>query len=88
MQNPYAQVGDFISEDLPPVEFGRINAQTAKQVIVQKVRDAERARQYEEYKDRVGEIINGLVKRPEHGNWIIDLGKAEAMLRRDDCLPR
>ena len=88
VQNPYAQVGDFISEDLPPVEFGRINAQTAKQVIVQKVRDAERARQYEEYKDRVGEIINGLVKRPEHGNWIIDLGKAEAMLRRDDCLPR
>jgi len=88
VQNPYAQVGDFISEELPPVEFGRINAQTAKQVIVQKVRDAERARQYEEYKDRVGEIINGLVKRPEHGNWIIDLGKAEAMLRRDECLPR
>ena len=88
VQNPYSQVGDFISEDLPPVEFGRINAQTAKQVIVQKVRDAERARQYEEYKDRIGEIINGLVKRPEHGNWIIDLGKAEAMLRRDDCLPR
>ena len=77
-----------MSEELPPIEFGRIAAQTAKQVIVQKVREAERERQYEEYKDRVGEIVNGLVKRPEHGNWIIDLGKAEAMLRRDELLPR
>jgi len=87
-RNPLAKVGDFISEELPPIEFGRIAAQTAKQVIVQKVREAERARQYEEYKDRISEIVNGLVKRPEHGNWIIDLGKAEAMLRRDESLPR
>ncbi len=87
-RNPIAQIGDFIAEDLPPIEFGRIAAQTAKQVIVQKVREAERERQYGEYKDRIGEIVNGLVKRPEHGNWIIDLGKAEAMLRRDECLPR
>ncbi|MBT6402785.1 MAG: transcription termination factor NusA, partial [Rhodospirillaceae bacterium] len=86
--NPVAQIGDFIAEELPPVEFGRIAAQTAKQVIVQKVREAERERQFNEYKDRIGEIINGLVKRPEHGNWVIDLGKAEAMLRRDECLPR
>ena len=88
LRNPIAQIGDFIADDLPPVEFGRIAAQTAKQVIVQKVREAERERQYDEYKDRIGEIVNGLVKRPEHGNWIVDLGKAEAMLRRDDCLPR
>ncbi|MBC6440507.1 MAG: transcription termination/antitermination protein NusA [Rhodospirillales bacterium] len=88
LQNPIAEIGDFIAEDLPPIEFGRIAAQTAKQVIVQKVREAERERQYNEYKDRIGEIINGLVKRPEHGHWIIDLGKAEAMLRRDECLPR
>jgi len=87
-QNEVAQLGDFIAETLPPIEFGRIAAQTAKQVIVQKVREAERERQFGEYKDRIGEIINGLVKRPEHGNWVIDLGKAEAMLRRDDCLPR
>ena len=87
-RNPAAQIADFIAEELPPVEIGRINAQTAKQVIVQKVRDAERAGQYEEYKDRVGEIVNGLVKRSEHGNWVVDLGKAEALLRRDESLPR
>ncbi|MEM8624243.1 MAG: NusA N-terminal domain-containing protein, partial [Pseudomonadota bacterium] len=68
LKNPEAQVGDFITESLPTMEFGRIAAQTAKQVIVQKVRDAERERQYEEYKDRVGEIINGVVKRAEYGN--------------------
>ncbi len=85
---PGIQAGDHIIEELPPIDLGRIAAQTAKQVIVQKVREAERARQYEEYKDRISEIVNGLVKRPEHGNWIIDLGKAEAMLRRDESLPR
>ena len=87
-KNPVAEVGDFITEDLPPVEFGRISAQGAKQTIMQKVREAERARQYNEFKDRVGEIINGVVKRDERGNQIVDLGRAEAMLRRDDCLPR
>ncbi|MEQ1890479.1 MAG: transcription termination factor NusA [Alphaproteobacteria bacterium] len=87
-RNPAAEVGDFISEELPPLEFGRIAAQTAKQVIVQKVRDAERLRQFEEYKDRIGEIINGIVKRVEYGNVIVDLGRAEAICRRDELLPR
>jgi len=87
-RNPEAQVGDFISEPLPPLDFGRIAAQTAKQVIVTKVREAERARQYEEYKDRIGEIVNGLVKRVEYGNVTVDLGRAEAVLRRDELLPR
>ena len=86
-QNPIAQVGDFIATELPPVEFGRIAVQTAKQVIVQKVREAERERQYNEYKDRVGEIVIGYVKNREHGNLIVDLGKAEALLRRDECVP-
>ncbi len=75
-RNPDAQVGDFISEPLPPIDFGRIAAQTAKQVIVQKVRDAERERQYEEYKDRIADIVNGLVKRVEHGN--VTAGRARA----------
>ncbi len=86
--NPEAEVGDFITDPLPPIDFGRIAAQTAKQVIVQKVRDAERQRQYAEYKDRIGEIVNGLVKRVEFGNVIVDLGRAEAILRRDELLPR
>src|SRR3954471_12885840 len=86
--NPDAEVGDFITDPLPPIDFGRIAAQTAKQVIVQKVRDAERARQFNEYKDRVGEIVNGLAKRVEFGNVVVDLGRAEAMLRRDELLPR
>ena len=80
--------GDFIIEELPPIDLGRIAAQTAKQVIVQKVREAERQRQYEEYKDRVGEIVNGIVKRNEFGNVSVDLGRAEAMMRRDESLPR
>ncbi len=87
-RNPAAQIGDYISEPLPPVDFGRIAAQTAKQVIVQKVRDAERERQHEEYKDRVGEIVHGIVKRSEYGNVIVDLGRAEAIVRRDELLPR
>lgn len=86
--NPDVTVGEFIVESLPPIDFGRIAAQTAKQVIVQKVRDAERKRQHEEYKDRVGEIVNGLVKRIEYGNVVVDLGRAEAMLRRDESIPR
>jgi N utilization substance protein A len=87
-RNPAAQIGDYISEPLPPVDFGRIAAQTAKQVIVQKVRDAERERQYEEFKDRFGEIVHGIVKRSEYGNVIADLGRAEAIVRRDELLPR
>jgi N utilization substance protein A len=86
--NAEAEVGDFITDPLPPIDFGRIAAQTAKQVIVQKVRDAERQRQFNEFKDRVGEIVNGLVKRVEFGNVVVDLGRAEAMLRRDELLPR
>ncbi|PYE89223.1 transcription termination factor NusA [Phyllobacterium leguminum] len=87
-RNPDARVGDFIADQLPPMDFGRIAAQSAKQVIVQKVREAERDRQFDEYKDRVGEIINGSVKRVEYGNVIIDLGKGEAIVRRDELIPR
>ncbi len=86
--NPDAQIGDYIAEPLPPIDFGRIAAQTAKLVIVKKVREAERERQYEEYKDRIGEIVNGLVKRVEYGNVTVDLGRAEAVVRRDELLPR
>ena len=87
-RNPDAQIGDFIAEPLPPMDFGRIAAQSAKQVIVQKVRDAERDQQYDEYKDRVGEIINGTVKRVEYGNVIVDLGRGEGIVRRDDLIQR
>ncbi len=87
-RNPEAQLGDIIAEPLPPIDFGRIAAQTAKQVIVQKVREAERERQYGEYKDRIGEIVNGIVKRVEYGNVTVDLGRAEAVIRRDELLPR
>ncbi|MBI3503327.1 MAG: transcription termination/antitermination protein NusA [Proteobacteria bacterium] len=87
-KNPDAKVGDFLTDPLPPIDFGRIAAQTAKQVIVQRVREAERQRQFDEYKDRVGEIVNGLVKRVEFGNVTVDLGRAEAILRRDETIPR
>ncbi len=87
-KKPDAEVGDFLIDPLPPIDFGRIAAQTAKQVIVQKVREAERQRQYDEYKDRVGEIVNGIVKRAEFGNNTVDLGRAEAVLRRDEMIPR
>jgi transcription termination/antitermination protein NusA len=87
-RNPAAQVGDFIAEPLPPLEYGRIAAQSAKQVIVQKVREAERDRQYQEYKDRIGDIVNGIVKRVEYGNVVVDLGRGEAIVRRDEMLPR
>ncbi len=85
---PGVEEGEFFIDDLPPLDFGRIAAQTAKQVIVQKVRDAERKRQYEEFKDRTGEVVSGVVKRIEYGNVTVDLGRAEALLRRDECLPR
>jgi N utilization substance protein A len=85
---PDAEIGDYLASSLPPMDFGRIAAQTAKQVIVQKVRDAERQRQYDEYKDRVGEVVTGVVKRVEYGNVIVDLGRAEAIMRRDQVIPR
>lgn len=87
-KNPDLNVGDILTDALPPIDFGRIAAQTAKQVIVQRVRDAERQRQFQEYKDKAGEIANGTVKRVEFGNIVVDLGKAEAILRRDDVIPR
>ena len=83
-----ASVGDFIVDPLPPIEFGRIAAQAAKQVIFQKVRDAERERQYEEFKDRAGEVITGVVKRVEFGHIVVDLGRAEGVIRRDQQIPR
>ena len=86
--NPTAQIGDTIADTLPPLEYGRIAAQSAKQVIVQKVREAERDRQYQEYKDRIGDIVNGIVKRVEYGNVVVDLGRGEAIIRRDEMLPR
>src|ERR1041384_956867 len=86
--NPAAQIGDTIADALPPLEYGRIAAQSAKQVIVQKVREAERDRQYQEYKDRIGDIVNGIVKRVEYGNVVVDLGRGEAIIRRDEMLPR
>ncbi|HEX9322958.1 MAG TPA: transcription termination factor NusA [Xanthobacteraceae bacterium] len=86
--NPAAQLGDTIADALPPLEYGRIAAQSAKQVIVQKVREAERDRQYQEYKDRIGDVVNGIVKRVEYGNVVVDLGRGEAIVRRDEMLPR
>ncbi|MFN8972845.1 MAG: transcription termination factor NusA [Alphaproteobacteria bacterium] len=85
---PGAKVGDEFRDELPPIDFGRVAAQTAKQVIVQKVRDAERERQYEEFKDRIGEIVNGVVKRVEYGNVTVDFGRTEAVIRRDELIPR
>ena len=87
-RNPAAQVGDIIAETLPPVDFSRIAAQAAKQVIVQKVRDAERERQYDEFKDRIGEIVHGIVNRSEFGSVVVDLGRAEGVVRRDEMIPR
>jgi transcription termination/antitermination protein NusA len=85
---PEITLGEFIVDPLPPIDFGRIAAQTAKQVIVQRVREYERKRQFAEFKDRVGEIINGVVKRTEYGNLMVDLGRAEALLRRDELIAR
>ncbi len=86
--DPSKNLTDVISEPLPPIEFGRVTAQTAKQVIVQKVRDAERERQFEDFKDRVGEVVSGVVKRVEYGNVTVDFGRAEAVLRREEIIPR
>ncbi len=83
-----AKVGDFLVDPLPPIDFGRIAAQTAKQVIVQKVREAERNKQFEEYKEKIGTIVNGTIKRIEFGNVVLDIGKTEAILRRDEIIPR
>ena len=82
------KVGDTIVDEVPPVEMGRIATQSAKQVILQRVRDAERDRQYEEFKDRAGSIINGVVKREEYGNVIVDVGRGEAILRRNEKIGR
>ena len=86
--DPDAEIGTVLSDPLPPMDFGRIAAQSAKQVIMQKVREAERERQFDEFKDRVGEIINGVVKRVEYGNVIVDVGRGEAILRRDQLINR
>jgi N utilization substance protein A len=85
---PDIVVGGHLIDPLPPIDFGRIAAQTAKQVIVQRVREYERKKQYDEFKDRIGEIINGVVKRTEYGNLMVELGRAEALLRRDELIPR
>ncbi len=82
------EIGSEIRDELPPIDFGRVAAQTAKQVIVQKVRDFEREHQYDEFKDRVGEIVNGTVKRVEYGNVTVDFGRAEAVIRKDELIPR
>ncbi|MEC8108964.1 MAG: transcription termination factor NusA [Pseudomonadota bacterium] len=86
--SPPLALGEFLRQPLPPIEFGRIAAQTAKQVISQKVRDAERVRQFAEYKDRVGEIVVGTVKRAESYSITVDLGRAEAVIRREEMIPR
>ena len=82
------KVGDTLVEQVPPVEMGRIAAQSAKQVILQKVREAERDRQFEEFQDRAGTIINGVVKREEYGNVIVDVGRGEGVLRRNEKIGR
>ncbi|HYG27519.1 MAG TPA: transcription termination factor NusA, partial [Caulobacteraceae bacterium] len=86
--DPNAEVGTTYEEILPPFEFGRVQTQMARQVVTGKVREAERERQHEEFKDRVGEIVNGVVKRVEYGNVIVDLGRGEGIMRRDQSIPR
>ena len=88
LDDPDAEVGTTYETPLPPVEFGRVQGQMAKQIIMQKIREAERARQYEEFKNRVGEIVSGIVKRVEYGHIIMDLGRAEGIIRREETLPR
>ncbi len=82
------KVGEYLREELPPLDFGRIAVQTAKQVIFQRVKEAEKIMQFNEYKDKIGEIVNGIVKRVEYGNLIVDLGKGEAILKREELLNR
>ena len=86
--DPDIKVGEFIIDALPPIDFGRIAAQTAKQVIVQKVRDAERNKQFEEYREKIGTVVNGTVKRVEFNSITVDIGKTEAVLRREEIIPR
>ena len=88
LKNKSLKVGEFLREELPPLDFGRIAVQTAKQVIFQKVKEAEKIMQFNEFKDKVGEIVNGIIKRVEYGNLIVDLGKGEAILRREELLNR
>ena len=83
-----AQIGEFIIKELPPIEMGRVAAQNAKGVIIQKVREADKSKQYEEYKDKIGEIAIGIIKRAEFGNFIVDLGKSEAIIKREELIPR
>lgn len=87
-EKPDAQLGDILIDSLPAFDYGRVAAQTAKQVIMQNIREAERDQQYSEFQGRVGEIVSGVIKRIEYGNATIDLGRAEAVLRRDETLPR
>jgi len=87
-KNTNLKIGAFLIEELPPLDFGRIAVQTAKQVIFQKVKEAERVMQFNEFKDKIGEIVNGIVKRVEYGNLVVDLGKGEAILRREELLNR
>ena len=86
--NPDITVGEFITKDLPPIDLGRVAAQNAKGVIIQKVREADKSKQYEEYKDKIGELAVGIVKRIEFGNLIVDLGKSEAIIKREELIPR
>lgn len=86
--NKDIQLGEYLMEDLPPIEFGRVAAQAAKQVIFQKVKDVERGKELEEYQDRVGEVISGIVKRADYNGVLVDLGKAEAFLPRDEMIAR
>mgnify|MGYP003725620333 CR=1 FL=1 len=81
-------IGEFIKEKLPPFDFGRVAAQNAKGVIIQKIREADKSRQFEEYKDKIGVIVLGIVKRIEFGNLIVDIGKSEAIIKREELIPR
>ena len=87
-KNKTLKVGDKIYEELPQIDFGRIAAQSAKQVISQKVREAEKNRQYEDFKDKQGQILSGIIKRVEYGNVIVDLGKAEGIIRKEELIQR
>jgi N utilization substance protein A len=82
------KIDEYIIKELPPLELGRVAAQNAKGVIIQKVREADKLKQYEEYKDKVGEIVLGIVKRVEFGNFIVDMGKSEAIIKREELIPR
>ena len=87
-KNKNLKIGDKIYEELPQIDFGRIAAQSAKQVISQKVREAEKNRQFEDFKDKQGQILSGIIKRLEYGNVIVDLGKAEGVIKKDELIPR